>query len=268
MSRVADRKMINKHGKEGESAVKIQSLVRALQSRQLVRELRERQSEARAVTKIASYWRGRMARVRVKAFRYNRWLRHVSSIRMQCLFRGKCSRKVAQRLRDKQWKIEAPYAAKKIQKMFRGKRGRDRTYQIRKAHHEILLEKGRASIHIQSLFRVWMAKRLRRKREHEKRARIDLERVFATRIQVMWRSEMAKKAAQTRKQTRRKQRDRIQKAKNTISKLITVTKFRSAIDKRVSYRKMLNCLASSIQKWYRERKSVFREREQEAGRSM
>ena len=264
MSRVAHRKMINQHGKEGEAAVKIQSFVRGLQWRQLVRELNERRSEIRAVTKIVSRWRGMMARARVKEYKYNRWLCHVSSIRIQCIIRAKHARKVAQRLRDEQWKIEAPYQVIKIQKVFRGKRGRERMIHIRNANNEILLEKVIASIRIQALCRAWIAKRLRRKLEDEKHARIEEERKCAIRIQAKWRSEIVKKRVQILKQTRRNQRESMQKAKCTISKLINVIKFRIAIAKRATYRKKLNCFASEIQNWYKQRRSIIRRKEEEA----
>ena len=256
--------MINKHGKERAAAVKIQSIVRGARGRDVLRELMERQLEGRSVTRIATCWRGRMARVYVKQCRYNRWLRHVSSIRIQCLFRVKYSRRVAQRLRDKKWKIGAPYSAVKIQRVFRGKRGRDKAVKIHNAHCEMMLKKRTKCIQIQSMFRSWIAKRLRHKLEIERQSRIEFERICTVKIQAMWRSHIAQDISQRLRQINKMERERIDRAKKSISKFMIATKFRLHINRRISYRIMLNCLASSIQKWYRERKDISRRKEEEA----
>lgn len=235
----------------------IQARVRARKVRIIVGKAREQHKRAQLVTKIASSWRRWLARSLARKYRLERWQRHIAVIQLQSFVRLALARILTSKLRHRRWRSKAPIMAIRVQKTFRGYRGRRKAletkeFQAQRYHQQQLL-----SIKIQSVARMRIAHVYLRKLKEEAMA-LDKKRFRSCiTIQKLWRSELARHRMNEMRLELFKVRRRKAKASTMITRMIKRNQFRACIRRKVLHTRWLHSIASKIQRWYRQRVTLF-----------
>ncbi len=242
---------INSHYYSAEAAARIQATVRGHKGRVVVAKAWESYNLKKNVTLIAALWRGRMARKLVKERKLNEWLRETAAIKLQCFFRYHLAKVHVQRLKDKRWMAVAPYAATKIQRVYRGMKGRERVLK-QKENALLLIEKQqRFCVKIQSFVRMLSAKKIKHKLKLERMRFEQLQLLSAIKMQSSWRMWNAINIRKKLKlDLQRREREK-SNAANTMYRILRSFQFRKRIEAKVQYRIMLNTMATKIALWYR-----------------
>ena len=251
-SRTEERMQINAHSHSAKSAARIQATMRGHRGRIIVGKAREEYVLRKNVTLIAALWRGRVARKSVKECKHNDWLRKSAAIKLQCFFRSHLAKEHVLRLKEKRWMAVAPYAATKIQTVYRGVKGREEAMKQKEALLRLQLEKQRSIVKIQSIVRMKLAKLMKQRLLLERMKLEHLHLVSSIKIQSIWRMW---KAVVTLKQLKFdflvEQRNEINAA-NQMFRSLRAFQFRRRVEARVRHTKMLNKMATKIEMWYRE----------------
>ena len=199
MSRPIDRKAINAHGRLSNHATKIQANFRAQKDRNIAAHARAEFCKKKVAIKLGAAWRGRGARKVVRRMCHGRWLRHVMAMRLQCFFRSYAAKRKSLRMRQRQWLLVAPCAARTIQKLFRGRCGRSLVKIARLRHTSLLKQREEAAVDMQSFYHMVNAirtrSRLLREREEEER----LRDWSSQKVQQCWRMYKAREVLHFRK---------------------------------------------------------------------
>lgn len=266
LSRTEDRIAINLHNNSAESAARIQATIRGHKGRVVVAKTRQHYSMMKNATLVAAIWRGRAARKFVKDCRHTSWLRKVAAIKLQCFFRYFLAKNIVQRMRDKRWMTVAPYAATKIQKLYRGTKGREKALEKKKADKLLTEKRLCCCIKLQAIFRQMLAKNLRGQLKMKKIAFEHKQYLCCIKIQSSWRMRAAIMTLKELKLSRQKQLEKEFNAVCCLSRSVRIMQFRHKIEERVQHTNMLNSMAIKIQVCYRDRVSFAKFKAEEKNR--
>lgn len=266
LPRSGDRKIIFKYRKTFESAVTIQATVRARKDKDIVKRARDKFHMLTTATKIAALWRGRCDRIFAKQCRYERWLCRIMVIKLQCFFRAFQSKKRLQKLKDRRWAQVSPYASTKIQRVYRGKKGRKRALRFREAHLQMSTQKRKACIKIQVLFRVHITAKLMWEFECQKVSLENKRRQCCLKIQSCWRTRLAVHTSGKILELKYFQKKIEKQASNKISKCFKSYQFRQILSQRISFTELLKRSALQIQVWFRDITLAFQLQSEDAKR--
>ncbi len=257
-SRTDDRMKINEYSHSAKCAARIQATVRGHKDRGIVAKARESYALKKNATLVAALWRGRVARRFVKECRKNDWLRKTAAIKLQCFFRCNLAKDYVQKMKDKRWMAVAPYAATKIQKVYRGTKGREKAVKQKGAN--LLLEKEQhcCSTRIQSIVRMYLAKRLKQVLKIKRHDFEQLKLFSSTKIQSIWRMFQATSILKKLKMDFQMEKRKEANAAHHLFRTLRAFQFRRKVQTKVKYNIMLDEMAIKIQIWYRERTHYVR----------
>lgn len=252
-SRTEERMQINAHSHSAKSAARIQATMRGHRGRVIVAKAREEYILMKNVTLIAALWRGRVARKFVKEYKHNDWLRKSAAIKLQCFFRYHLAKDHVLRLKEKRWMTVAPYAATKIQRVYRGMKGREEAMKQRDALLRLQLEQQRCSVKVQSIVRMMLAKLTKQRLLLERTKLEHLQLVSSIKIQSIWRMWKAVAILKQLKLDFLEEQRKESNAANRMFHSLRAFHFRRRVEARVRHTKMLNDMATKIEMWYREK---------------
>lgn len=260
MSRTEDRIAMNLHSSSAKSVTRIQAALRGVKGRIDVRKRREDYNMTKKATLISALWRGHVARKFVREYRHESWLRKAAVIKLQCFFRYFLAQNCVQRMKEKRWMTVAPYAATKIQKSYRGLKGRETASKEKKAQIILFKKKLRCCIKLQALFRQNIAKNLKRQLQTEKIAFERRQLSCCITIQSFLRMIMAIATLNKLKRDYKERTKREHDAGCCLLRSIRGMQFRVKIYQRVQYTSHLNSMSIKIQYWYRKRVNIERKK--------
>ena len=236
-----------------ESAAKIQATIRGHKGRALVTEKRENYLMIKNVTLVAALWKGHVARRLVKERKYNNWVRRVATIKLQCFFRYFLAKNHIQRMRDKRWMTVAPYAATKIQQLYRGMKGRERAENHKRVYMELQKKKLRSCIKLQAIFRQILANNLMGQLKIKKMSFQHEQHLACVIIQSIWRMKVALMTLNRLKLSFQNKKKRDFNAATCLIRSVRTMQFRFKIEERVKHTTMIYTKAAKIQFWYRKK---------------
>ena len=254
---------MNLHSSSAKSATRIQAALRGVKGRTDVRKRREDYNMMKNATLVSAFWRGYVARKIVKQYRHESWLRKAAVIKLQCFFRYLLAQNHVQRMREKRWMTVAPYAATKIQKSYRGLKGREEASKEKRAQIIFLKKKLHCCIKLQAVFRRNIAVNLKRQLQDEKVAFEHKQLLCCITIQSFFRMKLAVSKLTQLKRNYNERRKKEHDAGYYLFRSIRCMQFRAKIYQRVKYTSNLNSMAVKIQYWYRERVNIEREKAEE-----
>ncbi len=266
LSRTDDRVAMDLFSTTAESATKIQATLRGLKERTKMAKMKEIYFATKKATMIAAIWRGRAARKYVKNHKYEIWLRKNAVTTLQCFFRCYLARNTVQRMREKRWMVVAPYAATKIQKVFRGTKGREVAIKAKIDHLNYVQRQSQCSVKLQSIVRRNLAMSLKKRLQTEKIVQQQRKISSCIKIQTVVRM---KTAALTLNRLRMEHLSLIKREYDSACRIISffrTLQFRINIAKRVEYTVKLNSMATVIQLWYRYIRKIILEKVEEKKR--
>jgi len=235
-------------------------MVRTWKQRKLADKVKQRYNMAKVSTFIATIRRRQLAKKKLNALRYERWRRWAAALKIECWYRANMARRLSDALRRKRWLAVAPYAAIKIQAMFRGIQGR----QLAMAKGKQKADEYRASIDastkIQKVFRSFRWLKLSLLELKKKRIEASKRKLASNVIRRFWIVSQSKVLAQRLREENKLKRDRIVASSKIVFRYIRSAHFRRIMSERISNKHFLSKEASKIQRCFFALKAKERQR--------
>jgi hypothetical protein len=250
LPRSQDIRIIYDYDRRLLSIIKIQAIARAWKHRKLAEKVKERYNMAKVSTFLAAIRRRQLAKKRMNELRYDRWRRWIAALKIQCWYRAHMARRLSDALRRKRWLTVAPFAAIKIQSMFRGIQGRQYAMVLGKQKADEYRASIQASNKIQNVFKAHKRLQLALHEMRKRRLEVRMRKQAATLIQSLLRMNLARRLAQRVRQENVSRRERIVAAAKLIFRCLRSAHLRREVHERIIRKESLNNKASKIQQWF------------------
>ena len=257
--------MMYQYKRKSDAAIRIQAMCRSKRDRAIALSLWIEHRRIMASILISAVWRGRRARTWSKDMKRTKWLKKLMLLRLQCWFRMILSRKVLYSFKESRWLVVSMYAATVIQRIFRGRNGRQLASQKFDERQTMIDKEQSSCIKMQSFVRMLNAKQLSYAKKIEKIKHQNLMDEMSIKIQLCWRVSMSKKVMKYKQFLLQSRKKREHLASYSIFVAYRRYLFRRSIFERVETMRMRHNAATKIKAWYEEerRKEIERRRNEE-----